>query len=77
MSKFYKIEELKVGMVVSLSEISQIRDTTLVLRKSSMVYEDGDPRGELVFIGEDYISVIDPGDAVLVTHYEDEDLWVD
>lgn len=77
MSKQYSLENLEIGMRVKLSEVSNIRGATLVLRKSSMDYTDGDPCGELIYIGDDWCKHVDSGDAVLINNYEEDDIWED
>lgn len=72
-----KLEDLKVGMIASFSQVDGILDTPIVMRKSSMDFSTGDPTGEIIFIGEGYAGVIDPSDSVIIRNNEDRDFWVD
>lgn len=73
----YKVEDLKPGMRVSLSELSNIYETDIILKSSTMDYSTGDPTGEILCIGydpvcEDYKS----GElVVIINHHEDDDLY--
>lgn len=64
-----KLEELVIGNRYSLSDLTEIEGTALILKKSSMDYSTGDPIGELIYIGEDFVGKVPDDDIVYIYNF--------
>ena len=73
----YRVEDLKPGMIVSLSELSDIYETDIILISSTMDYSTGDPTGELLCVGYDPVCKnYKSGElVVIINHYDDDDIY--
>ncbi|MBQ8167102.1 MAG: hypothetical protein IJZ96_08715 [Lachnospiraceae bacterium] len=61
-----KLEDLSIGMRVSIAELDSIIGVPIVLRDSSIDYSKPELIGEIVSIGEDGKENIVAGDSVYI-----------
>lgn len=66
--KRLKLEELKIGMYVSVAELNGIIGIPIILRESSIDYSEPYPKGEIVSIGEQGVENIDSNDSLYIYH---------
>lgn len=72
----YKLEDLKPGMRVSLSELNNIYETDIILKSSTMDYSTGDPTGEILCVGYDPVCKnYKSGELVVIINHHDEDFY--
>lgn len=69
--KYYTLEELKVGMEVSLESLSRIYDVRICLLRESLKDLKGDTYGKIAYIGNgDYREVgLELKDICVIKHY--------
>ena len=64
--KCLKLEDLKIGMMVSLEELDGIVGVPITLRASSIDFSSPDKKGEIVSIGDLGKENIVEGDSVFI-----------
>ncbi len=64
--RLLKLEDLSIGMRVSIDELDNIIGVPIVLKDSSMDYSEASPKGEIVSIGEEGNENIVAGDSVFI-----------
>jgi len=72
-NKKLSLEDLKVGMYVSISDLDNIRDIPIVLRDSSIDYSKPELVGEIVSIGDIGKQNIVKGDSVFIYNTTDSE----
>lgn len=71
--KYYKLEELELGMRVSIGSLSRIYGTTICLDEKSFEYVDGEAISTIVYIGnEDFTKLGIKQEDVCVVRFYDE-----
>jgi hypothetical protein len=78
--KAYKLEELKVGMWVYLYELDGIVNMPIALKKSTLDCSSGDIKGQIVYIGKDWLDKVNASEVLIVNNpfdFTDINQWYD